>query len=145
MLNNSALYQKEHIMLHRKIIAAVLLTISLGACTSTYLQQSYTDPIAYNLTQPQLQQAIMEAGISRGWIMTPVNPGEINAELNIRAHKVITLVKYDATSFSINYVDSVNMNAKNGKIHRQYANWINNLRQDIKVKMNLVSYQNATK
>lgn len=131
-------------MLYRNIVATTLLTLALAACqTKAPLQETYTDPIPYNLTQPQLQKIILEAGMGRGWLMTPVSPGEIKAELNIRKHKVITLVKYDATSFSINYVDSVNLDAKNGKIHRQYVNWVTNLRQDIKTKMNVANLTNS--
>lgn len=122
-----------------KLISAAALVLGLTACQSTALQQVYTDPVPYNLSQQQQEQAILEAGAGRGWLMTPQAPGQIHAELNIRSHKVITTVSYNPQSFSITYVDSANMNAKNGKIHRQYANWVNNLRQDIRVKMNQAS------
>lgn len=122
-----------------KFISATVLVLGLSACQSTALQQVYTDPVPYNLTPKQQEQAILEAGAARGWLMTPVGPGQIHAELNIRSHKVITNVTYNPQSFSVTYVDSVNMNAKKGKIHRQYANWVTNLRQDIRVKMNQAS------
>ncbi|MCT6698253.1 hypothetical protein [Rheinheimera sp. 4Y26] len=122
-----------------KLISAAALALALTACQSTPLQQVYTDPVPYNLTEPQLEQAILQAGAGRGWLMTPQGPGKIHAELNIRSHKVITSVTYNPQSFSITYVDSVNMDAKKGKIHRQYVNWVTNLRQDIRVRMNQLS------
>jgi hypothetical protein len=132
-------------MSFKKVIAAAVLAVSLSACQSTVLQKTYSDQIAYNLEQHQVEQAILEAGATRGWMMTPVKPGEINAVLNIRAHKVVTSITYDAKTFSVNYVDSVNLNAKNGKIHRQYVNWVTNLRQDIQIRLNAASLKNMTK
>lgn len=131
-------------MTFKTLICIFLLTLSVSACNTTIpLQPIYTDPINYKLSSSQMQQAILEAGMGRGWLMTPTKTGEISAELNIRTHKLTTLVKYDANSFSVNYVNSVNLNAEDGKIHRQYANWVNNLRQDIKIKMNMASINNT--
>lgn len=121
-----------------KFFSAAALVLVLTACQSTPLQQVYTAPVPYQLTEQQLEQAILEAGAGRGWLMTPQEPGKIHAELNIRSHKVITMVHYNPQSFSVTYVDSVNMDAKKGKIHRQYVNWVNNLMQDIRVRMNQV-------
>ncbi len=125
-----------------KLVTATALVLLLAACQSSPLQQVYTDPVPYNLSPKQMEQAILDAGTSRGWLMTLQAPGKIHAELNIRSHKVVTMLTYNPQSFAITYVDSVNMDAKKGKIHRQYGNWVNNLRQDIRLKMNQASLSN---
>lgn len=107
----------------------------LLACQSVRLEQTVSEPLAYSLDLADAERCIIEAGAGRGWLMTPTNPGELLAELNVRQHQVVVRIVYDEKNITYNYVSSKNMDANKGKIHRQYHNWLANLRNDIKVKM----------
>lgn len=121
----------------KTLLIGVIATV-LMACQSVPLVKSISDPIPYTLEQKQAERCIIEAGSTRGWMMTPTKLGEIQAELNIRQHQVVIRIVYDEKNITFNYVSSQQLNDKNGRIHRQYNNWLNNLRGDIKVKMNEV-------
>lgn len=114
------------------------IAVFLVACQMAPLQPTVTEPVPYTLEKKQAERCIIEAGSMRGWLITPIKPGELQAELNIRQHQVVMRIVYDDKNITFNYVSSKNMNEKNGKIHRQYNNWLNNLRGDIKAKMNEV-------
>jgi hypothetical protein len=41
-------------------------------------------------------------------------------------------VRYTATTYSITYKDSTNLNYRDGQIHKNYNGWIENLDRDIR-------------
>ena len=44
-------------------------------------------------------------------------------------------IPYTATSYSINYENSLNLKAADGKIHKNYNRWVNNLDHDIQLNL----------
>lgn len=82
---------------------------------------------ASNLSEDKIEQAIIRGGSSLGWVMQKVSPGNIQATLNLRTHQAIVNINYTDTIYSIQYVSSVNLKYKDGKIHRNYNSWIRNL------------------
>jgi len=111
------------------IIAGVA---SVAACsTSKPVLNFDNQPIAGQHTTEQVRTAIAAAAKTRGWIVEDVGPGELKATINVRVYHAVANIKYTATQFDIHYVESTNLDYKDGKIHRNYNRWVNNLRIQI--------------
>jgi hypothetical protein len=87
----------------------------------------------------QIRKAIITGAGTRNWVSS-VKPGNIvQLTYNRGKHTAVVAVKYSAKSYSINYVDSTELNygMEGGKpvIHPNYNSWINNLRQSIDVQL----------
>lgn len=113
------------------MFAIALLSMSLTLSAAPILNVS-EEPIGQTLTQEQVKKVIMMAGINRGWNLTEVADGQFKAVLDIRKHQAVVQIDYTDSHYSITYLDSTNLKAKNGQIHKNYNNWINNLSNDIK-------------
>lgn len=115
---------------------------SLAACGNLQpLRNIENTPVVYNLKLDQVKSAIMQAGIERGWVMKQIKSGEIQGELFVREHRAVIDITYSPKSYSINYVNSKNLKYTNGKIHRNYNRWINNLDKDIQIALAKLSAQ----
>lgn len=95
--------------------------------------------IPQGLTQEKIVQAIKTGGAQRGWVIDEQGPGHLLATLNIRSHTVRADIRYNTTSYSITYKDSVNMKFKKGRIHGAYNKWVRNLEGDIQRALMLVA------
>ncbi|MDY4326253.1 hypothetical protein SOV88_18435 [Pectobacterium brasiliense] len=117
------------------IFSGLVCVLTLAGCARTAPVANITKPIAAQVTTDQVKIAILQAGLERKWVMTPVSPGVINGHLSQRDHVADIRITYSQTSYSINYVDSKNLKAKNGEIHNSYNRWISNLDRDIQLKL----------
>jgi hypothetical protein len=121
-----------------RLIRTTLLFVFLlvaTACTSAPLMNVTDAPISRGYTAEQVKTAILKAGAGRGWVMQSVKPGLVRGTLDLRKHKAVIDVAYTANTFSITYVDSTDLDYKDGKIHRYYNHWVNNLRADIQAEL----------
>ncbi len=139
-------------------LLALLLVFSVGCRRGdpilTPVVQSVDNK---NLTLDKMRTCIKEGGIKRGWAVRDVaapqptadgkgkrakasapDPakGQAQATLNIRNHTVVVDIFYTATSFTIAYRDSVNMeyDAAAGIIHPQYNSWVKTLAEEIRIR-----------
>lgn len=118
-----------------KKLSSLLLAfvvVTLAGCAKTIPVRNYMDmPIAQygseKSTSESVEKAIVRGAVSLGWKTEIQKKGEILATLNIRSHQLVVLITHDDKHFSIQYKDSVNLKYNGTKIHRQYANWLNNL------------------
>ena len=93
-----------------------------------------------NLSEQDVSRAIINAGVSKTWIMREERPGLITGHIQVRQHQANISIPYNTTNYSINYVSSVNLNDKGkGKIHRTYNRWINGLNQEIQLELKRAS------
>ena len=92
-------------------------------------------PVATGHTSEQVRQAIITAGTAKGWMMQDTKPGVVHGTLKLRGHQADIDVTYTSTSYSIDYVSSVDLDYKNGTIHRNYNKWIANLNQSIQAQL----------
>ena len=113
------------------------LTLWLGASMAVWAVQPIQDvndaPIVSSkpVQAAQVKAAILVAGTSLGWKMEEVSPGHIRGTLNLRTHTAIVDISYSTTKYSIVYKSSVNLNEKDGQIHRNYNSWVQNLSKKI--------------
>ena len=78
-------------------------------------------------------EVIRTAAARKGWATSESQPGTVRCTLIVRTHKVVVDIPYTKNSFSIHYVDSVDMEYdKQGKmINRKYIQWVRNLEKQI--------------
>jgi hypothetical protein len=88
------------------------------------------------LTSEQVKAAIVRAGTALGWLMKEEGPGKIVATINLRKHTANVEIPYSASDYSINYRDSINLDAgTDGTIHKNYNGWIQNLNRGISAQL----------
>lgn len=119
----------------KHIIALTVAATLLVGCARTAPVHNVSQTLTQRYSDNQMKTAIIEAGINRKWVMTPVSPGVINGHLAQRGFAANIRVNYSPQSYSIQYVSSENLNAEGGKIHANYNRWVNNLDQDIQLRL----------
>ncbi|WNN45981.1 MULTISPECIES: hypothetical protein [Winslowiella] len=117
------------------LLAMAFAIATLTACSRTAPVLNVQHPVNAKVSQDQVRTAILEAGMARKWVMTPVAPGVINGHLAQRGHSADIRIDYTATRYNINYVGSHNLMASGGMIHRNYNRWVNNLDEDIQLRL----------
>ncbi|TWC41413.1 hypothetical protein FBY03_102160 [Pseudomonas sp. SJZ079] len=118
------------------MLRALLLSIALSAlvgCTSKPIENiQQTVPGASVRSSADMQQAIVRALNKREWLVQRVSPIDIQAEITQRGrHHAEISIPYSASQFAIQYRDSWGLDQQDGKIHRNYNRWVDNLRTDI--------------
>ena len=116
-----------------KWCAAAVFVGALAGCARTAPIAQVHSIVSTGHTADQVKTAILKAGQKRDWIMTETGPGMIKGRLQSRDHSVQVSIPYTATSYSINYENSLNLKAADGKIHKNYNRWVNNLDHDIQL------------
>ena len=114
-----------------------LTLLSLVGCTRTLpIHNVENQSIGHKLSLIEIEKAILKAGNEKGWAMSVVKPGEIQAVLLVRNHKAEVVITYNEQAYSINYQDSMNLSYEDGKIHRNYNKWV--ILLDQKIQANLI-------
>ncbi|MFB2830844.1 hypothetical protein ACE1BS_14735 [Aeromonas jandaei] len=122
------------------IISALTLLLVTGCSTSQPVMNMTNSLVPSNLSEQDVSRAIINAGVSKTWVMREERPGLITGHIQVRQHQANISIPYNTTNYSINYVSSVNLNDKGkGKIHRTYNRWINGLNQAIQLELNRAS------
>ncbi len=88
-----------------------------------------------NASLDDVQKAILRAGGTLGWVMTPAGSGEIMGTLRLRKHVAVVTIKYNMKTYSILYKDSQNLNYDGKSIHSNYNGWIQNLHRAIQTQL----------
>ena len=125
-----------------KLLSSALLALLLVGCGRVQPVMNVEDtPVAYNLQSKQVKSAIMQAASNRGRVIEEISPNELNAKIHVRSHFAEVKIPYNEKFYSIIYLNSENLKASDGKIHRNYNRWINNLNVDIKRQLSLAAAQ----
>ena len=96
-----------------------------------------TLPPGKKMNLQQVTTAIMRAGTRLGWQIQPRSPGRLSGRLDLRGHSAMVDIEHDTRTYTIKYRDSVNLDAKDGMIHRNYNGWIQNLDKNIRAELML--------
>ena len=145
----------------RRISLLVLLAVvpfySYADMYTTLVRTGEPVSIPYKLSLKEIEAAIIDGSVRRGWEPKKLSDGTIEDTLHIRSHIAVVHVVYTAESYRIDYADSSNLtvtsstsgsaryqmqknesaqgilsNLVNGKpdevrIHKNYYEWANNL------------------
>lgn len=125
----------ENYKMLKKLFIGFVCIIGLVGCARTAPVITPQNTIASQSSTEQIKAAIIEAGQKRNWVMTSISPGIIDGRYTSRGHGAQIRVNYNSSGYSINYVASNNLHAANGKIHRNYNRWVNNLAHDIQLRL----------
>ncbi len=116
----------------RATLFILVLTLIVGCAGRTKpVYNVENQAIVFNLTIEQVEKAIIKSGIQKKWKMMIVKSGEIVGNILVRSHKARIQIDYTDKFYAITYLESNNLLYKDGKIHRNYNRWINNLDQTI--------------
>ena len=89
-------------------------------------------PTGQTATMTTVEQAIMRAGNGLGWQMKVEKPGLIVGTLNLRTHTAVVDIPFTASTYSIIYKSSVDLDQQGDTIHKNYNGWVQNLDQAIR-------------
>ena len=127
-------------MLIRALVVAGLVAVATAGCTSRPVMNVTAEPVVVTpgktATNDNVRDAILRAGGSLGWKMTPTQPGVIGARLDLRGNFAVIDVEYTPKAYSI-VLRSSNLES-NGQIHKNYNGWIENLNNAIRRELQRV-------
>ena len=111
----------------------VLALLTTAGCTSKPVLNTQHDlPANPQVNEEKMKQTIIAALNKRQWVVQRLSPQLVQAEITVRGqyHAEID-IRYTRSSYAITYRDSRDLGYKDGKIHRNYNRWVNNLDNDI--------------
>jgi PBP1b-binding outer membrane lipoprotein LpoB len=135
---------KGNLMKKKLLLASLVVagTLFYGGCSATQqplynVQNSSVQTFdGRKLTAAQVEKAILQAGVQRGWRMQKVKDGLITGTLVVRTHSAVIEVKYNSSSYSITYKNSTDLNYDGVNIHKNYNSWVRNLDNSIQLYLN---------
>jgi hypothetical protein len=124
----------------RTALAAAAAALVLAACQTVVPIYSVNDTVVSttsgkHLTASQVRSAIITAGTSLGWHVTDAGPGRLQGTLHLRTHTAVVDIPYGAAKYSILYRSSEDLQAADGKIHKNYNGWVQNLDRQIRTEI----------
>jgi hypothetical protein len=120
------------------IVVSAGMLLAAGCRTPTPVYNVMNAPVMASKANPSTDdvgKAIQRAGAALGWNMKQVKPGTMLGTLNLRKHVAVVDINYSASSYSINYKDSTELNYDGTNIHPNYNGWIQNLDKAIKAQL----------
>lgn len=115
------------------IVLGISFAVALGACASIPILNVIDAPIATgkSLQVNQVRQAIVTAGSALGWKIVDSKPGLLEGTLRLRDHTAVVEIPFTTDKYSILFKSGVNLNEKDGQIHKNYNGWVQNLEKSI--------------
>jgi hypothetical protein len=97
----------------RRIILMVLLAVvplcAFGDTHTKLVRTGEIVPIPYKLSLKEIEGAIIDGSVRRGWEPKKLSDGTIEDTLHIRSHVAVVHVVYTTESFRIDYAYSTNL------------------------------------
>ena len=117
-------------------VAAIFLLTGFGAGAPIYNVTGFAIPPSPAATMENIEKAVLRAGLTLGWQMTPKGPGAVEGVLVLRKHRAVVDITYDVRAFNITYKDSVNLDYRESDrtIHSNYNGWIQRLEKSIRAQ-----------
>lgn len=126
----------------RTIFAALVVAIAVVGCTTAPIMNvddaAVAVPSGKSVTSDQVRTAVIRAGSALGWQIKDESPNVLVGTLVLRKHTAVVEIPYSATTFSIKYRSSINLDEQGGMIHKNYNGWIQNLTRGINTQLSLL-------
>ncbi|MBA2924690.1 hypothetical protein G9Q84_17560 [Pseudomonas sp. P7] len=118
------------------LLRVTLITLALlttAGCTSKPVLNTQHDlPANTQVSEEKMKTVIVNALQKREWTVQRLSPQLVQAEITVRNQYYAAIdIRYTRNSYAITYRDSRELGYKDGKIHRNYNRWVNNLDSDI--------------
>jgi len=119
-------------MFHRRemlpVTIAIGASLGLGACRETPLYDSVGGQFSGSGTMADRESQIRRAAAAQGgWTIQPVRYGLLRATNAWRSHQMTVDIAFDLRTFSIRYVNSVNLDYDGARIHSAYNDRVRGL------------------
>jgi hypothetical protein len=114
-------------------VAVVVLLAGLAvSCKSAPAYHVEQQPFATAAaTLDQRAEQIRRAGVSAGWMMSEVAPGQMRGKYNVKGKAtLIVLVSYTPTAFSMT-LDPSTTSYDDGNVKKRFNNYVRSLEQAI--------------
>ena len=103
------------------VMIAIGASLGLGACREGAVYQSTGGQFPGTGTMEQREALIRRAApASAGWTVQPVRYGLLRATNAWNTHQMTVDIAFDIRTFTIRYVDSVNLDYNGATIHSAY-------------------------
>jgi len=127
----------------RTALAATFAALVLAACQTLLPVYNVNDAAVSTAsgkhpTAGQVRSAIITAGTSLGWHVVDAGPGRLEGTLHLRTHTAVVDIPYSAARYSILYRSSEDLQAADGKIHKNYNGWVQNLDRAIRTEISRI-------
>ena len=123
-------------------LAVAAATVLLAACQPMAIYNvadaPVTTPSGKAPSATQVRSAIITAGTSLGWSIKDAGAGKLEGTLRLREHTAVVDIPYSAARYSITYKSSENLQAADGKIHKNYNGWVQNLDRAIRTEISRI-------
>ncbi len=123
----------------RSMLAVAAATLAVAACQPMPIYNVEGAPVTTTsgkaVSASQVRSAIITAGTSLGWSIKDAGPGRLEGTLHLREHTAVVEIPYGAARYGITYKSSENLQAGDGKIHKNYNGWIQNLDRAIRTEI----------
>lgn len=120
-------------------LASLAVVLAIAGCNTMPIQNVDQAAVpSKTLTSDQVRLAIIRAGDGLGWKMKDEGPNKMVGTLILRKHVAVVDIPYTATSYGIKYRSSVELDEKDGKIHKNYNGWIQNLTRNITAQLGAI-------
>ncbi|MEX5554738.1 hypothetical protein [Pseudomonas pergaminensis] len=116
----------------RVTLITLALLVSAGCTSKPILNTQHNLPADTQVSEEKMKTVIVNALQKREWTVQRLSPQLVQAEINVRNQYYAAIdIRYTRNSYAITYRDSRELGYKDGKIHRNYNRWVNNLDSDI--------------
>lgn len=121
------------------IVFIASIAFGITSCSSAKIMNvsnTFFSSSEKKLTMEEMGNAIKAAGQRLRWTVIEISEGKIEASISVRSHKAMIMITYKPDmSYNIDYISSVNLNEKEGSIHRNYNRWIAKLNKAINLEI----------
>ncbi len=117
---------------------AIIVVALLVACSPRQIHNTDERPVplqAQTQSLANLEKAIIEAGAPRGWVFTKAAEGHLLATYARNDWSATVNILFNQKTYRITYNNSVNLKKNGDSIHYNYNRWVNNLDEDIQLKL----------
>ncbi|MCF5168684.1 hypothetical protein [Pseudomonas canadensis] len=116
----------------RVTLITLALLVTAGCTSKPILNTQHNLPADAQVSEEKMKTVIVNALQKREWTVQRLSPQLVQAEINVRNQYYAAIdIRYTRNSYAITYRDSRALGYKDGKIHRNYNRWVNNLDSDI--------------
>uniref|UniRef100_UPI004048B0FD hypothetical protein n=1 Tax=Aliarcobacter sp. TaxID=2321116 RepID=UPI004048B0FD len=125
------MFTKIKIKTYLLVLVSLVLFSGCGT-VAIYNSQNNLIPAEKQLSEEKVFEAIKIGALSRAWIPKKIDDGLVEAKINVRnKHFAVVHIRYNSSTYSINYVSSENLKSDGETIHNKYNSWVINLKNAI--------------
>lgn len=113
-------------------------TLALGAaaCTTHKMVEPDRNVSALHVSHDDVRDAITSTLKDRKWTVLKVGPDSVEADITVRQQFYAHInIPYSANHYEIDYLDSHDLSAEDGRIKKAYIGWVKHLNRDIYMKL----------